>query len=485
MTPFETRLSELRHDLRNPIGQVLGYAEMLLEDARETPAQNLIPDLEKVQNAGKRILTIVDERITSAALLDGDAVSSPAPPVIAPPPPPVTPPPPDAAPDAEEAIAPAAEQRGRILIVDDVEDNRDVLARRLTRQGHFVSSVHSGEAALDSLAHHAFDLVLLDIMMPGMDGYEVLSRLKADKELHRLPVIMISALDEMDSVVRCIEMGASDYLAKPFNPVLLKARIGACLREKQASDRETRFFAQLEENYKRLQELEGLRDDLTHMIVHDLRTPLTSLLTGLQTVEYVGELSDAQKEFFQIAIDGGHSLLGLINDLLDIDKLEDGSLQLEYTSLLPSELVEKSLTQVKMIAQSRNVTLIASDVSPDLPAFQGDKDKLRRTMVNLLGNALKFTSKEGSVTVAARQDEDGGKPVLVFSVTDTGEGIPKEAFGRIFEKFGQVEDRKAGRKNSTGLGLTFCKMVVEAHGGRIWVESELGVGSVFSFTIPR
>ena len=481
-SPIETRLADLRHDLRNPIGQVLGYAEMLIEDARETSADGLIGDLEKVQNAGKRILAIVDERINSATLLNGAELPAAAPaPVAVPIARPL-----DAAPDADEPLTPAADQRGRILIVDDVDDNRDVLLRRLTRQGHTPTAVESGEAALETLATQPFDLVLLDIMMPGMDGYEVLSRLKSDtdKNLARVPVIMISALDEMDSVVRCIEMGASDYLSKPFNPVLLKARIGACLREKQASDREARLLVQVQENYAQLKELEGLRDDLTHMIVHDLRTPLTSLLTGLQTLEYIGELNDDQKEFLELATDGGKSLLGLINDLLDISKMEDGSLQLETTDLSAADLVKESLGQVRMLAQTKAITLTA-DVPDDLSPFRGDKDKLRRTIINLLGNALKFTPKNGTVTLSAHAGEDNGIAVVFVSVRDTGEGIPESAFGRIFEKFGQVQDRKEGRKNSTGLGLTFCKMVVEAHGGRIWVESELGVGSVFSFTIPR
>ena len=453
---------------------------MLIEDVRETSAANLIGDLEKVQNAGKRILAIVDERINSAALLNGAELPSAAPtPVVS------IARPLDAAPDADEPLTPAADQRGRILIVDDVDDNRDVLLRRLTRQGHTPFAVDSGEAALEILATQPFDLVLLDIMMPGMDGYEVLSRLKSDndKNLARVPVIMISALDEMDSVVRCIEMGASDYLSKPFNPVLLKARIGACLREKQASDREARLLVQVQESYAQLKELEGLRDDLTHMIVHDLRTPLTSLLTGLQTIEYMGELNADQKEFLELATDGGKSLLGLINDLLDISKMEDGSLQLETTDLSAGDLVKESLGQVRMLAQTKAITLTA-DVPEDLSPFRGDKDKLRRTIINLLGNALKFTPKNGTVTLSAHTGEDNGNAAVFFSVRDTGEGIPESAFGRIFEKFGQVQDRKEGRKNSTGLGLTFCKMVVEAHGGRIWVESELGVGSVFSFTVP-
>jgi signal transduction histidine kinase len=231
--------------------------------------------------------------------------------------------------------------------------------------------------------------------------------------------------------------------------------------------------------------LESLRDDLTHMIVHDMRTPLTAILTSLQTVEMLGDLKPTQQEFVSMAIGGGHSLLAMINDLLDISKMEAGSLQLEYTDIRVRPLIEQALRQVAPLAAQADVAL-GLEADPHLPLVQGDEDKLLRTLVNLIGNAVKFTPSGGSVTVAAREfvPPDHGRGEIVFSVQDTGEGIPAESLDRIFEKFGQVESRKAGRRMSTGLGLTFCKMAVEAHGGRIRVESEPGKGSTFSFAIP-
>jgi DNA-binding response OmpR family regulator len=147
------------------------------------------------------------------------------------------------------------EQQGRLLVVDDIELNRDVLSRRLKRQGYAVATAENGREAMERLRAETFDLVLLDIMMPEMDGYEVLQRLKTDDVTRSIPVIMISALGEIDSVVRCIEMGADDYLPKPFNPTLLKARIGACLEKKRAHDHAAFLFAQLEENHRRMEEL--------------------------------------------------------------------------------------------------------------------------------------------------------------------------------------------------------------------------------------
>ena len=226
---------------------------------------------------------------------------------------------------------------------------------------------------------------------------------------------------------------------------------------------------------------DDLRSDLTGMIVHDLRTPLTSLLSGLRALQFVGGHAAEEQEILENAIGGGETLLGMINDLLDIGKWEAGSLTLDRRPLAPADLIEYALAQTAFLAR-QNGLRVARHLAPDLPRVDGDEDKLRRALVNLLGNAVKFTPRGGIVTVAATYD--AAEKAVIFAVGDTGEGIPAHAVKRIFDKFGQVESRKAGRKMSTGLGLTFCKLVAEAHGGRIWVESKLGKGSRFLFTIP-
>jgi PAS domain S-box-containing protein len=226
--------------------------------------------------------------------------------------------------------------------------------------------------------------------------------------------------------------------------------------------------------------LEALRDDLTDMMVHDLRTPLTSVLTGLQTLAAFGGLNPEQEELVGIASGGARTLLGMVNDLLDISKMESGTFAPERQPVEAASLVGQSMAQVALLARQKRVTL-ESRAAPGLPVVAADEEKLRRVLVNLLGNAIKFTPTGGTITVCA---ERRGNDNLVFSVADTGEGIPADAVERVFDKFAQVESRRAGRKMSTGLGLTFCKMAVEAHGGRIGVDSELGKGSVFWFTLP-
>lgn len=373
----------------------------------------------------------------------------------------------------------STEQTAHILIVDDNEMNRDVLARRLRQEAYVLEMACDGRQALEKLQNQAFDAVLLDIMMPEMDGIEVLQHMKTDDELQHLPVIVISALDEMESVIRCIELGAEDYLPKPFSPTLLKARVRASVEKKRIRDRERKLFAQLEENFIHLRALEQQRDDLAHMLIHDMRSPLAANLTGLEMVEVLGPLNEEQRDCLNVAMRSGRNLLGLINDMLDTFKLESGALQLERTSFKVSDIVDKAVEQIASLLRGKDLQL-QREFEESLPCMAGDKDKMERVLVNLLSNAIKFTANGGQITFIARRNGQE----LILGVRDTGEGIAPEAAERIFEKFGQAQNRKAGHQNSTGLGLAFCKLVVEAHGGRIWVESTLGAGSTFFVAMP-
>jgi DNA-binding response OmpR family regulator len=227
------KLSYVRHELRTPINAIVGYSEMLLEDG-EGEFPDALPDLERIHKAGKRLLSLVDLFLTPGR----SSVATPTWKT-----PPVTAPAVRSSSEVETQIKRRnANLTGNLLIVDDIESNRDYLSRRLLRHGYQVGTAEQGEEALQKLQEEPFDLVLLDIMMPVMDGYETLARLKADPNLNHIPVIMLTALDELDSVVRCIEMGAEDYLPKLPNEVLLQARIGACLEKKHLRDQEIAYL---------------------------------------------------------------------------------------------------------------------------------------------------------------------------------------------------------------------------------------------------
>jgi DNA-binding response OmpR family regulator len=266
--------SRLRHDLRTPLNHVIGYSEMLAEEAEEEGRADLAADLFRIRDSGRHVLRMIEDVLAGAPAgaagggeesKGDDGLSELAVEVLA---------------DLEamgEARAPVegSEIPGRVLVVDDNELNRDMLSRRVQALGHEVVVASDGAQALEILADGDFDAVLLDIIMPGMNGYRVLSRLKADPTLRSIPVIMITALDEVESAVRCIEMGADDYLPKPFNPTILRARLGALLEKKRLRDREVLYLHRIEEEQRK-------SDELLHVIfpaeiVRELRATSTVL----------------------------------------------------------------------------------------------------------------------------------------------------------------------------------------------------------------
>ncbi len=233
-------LARLRHDLRTPLNQIIGYSEMLQEDAAEKGQKEMLPDLGKIHDAAKNLLAIIHDNLTPSQMEGVDARSGSK--LYA---------------ATRGALGAMTEKgcasdgapgtgKGHLLLVDDDATNRDLFVRRLEKQGYTVSTAENGRLALEKLHKGHYDLVLLDILMPEMNGYEALQVMKSDDHLRHIPVIMISALDEMESVIRCIEGGAEDYLSKPFDPVLLRARIGACLEKKMLRDHERETLKKLE-----------------------------------------------------------------------------------------------------------------------------------------------------------------------------------------------------------------------------------------------
>ncbi len=258
--------------------------------------------------------------------------------------------------------------------------------------------------------------------------------------------------------------------------------------------------AELAHTYDELKRLEGMRDNLTAMLVHDLRTPLTTMITPMEmlSTEELGTLDPLQKEIATMSVQGAYRLLKLINELLDISKMEAGEMNLRLDTVHVSVVADAALQEINRLDLGDTVR-VERDIAEDLPLMQADQEILTRVLINLLGNALKFTPKTGTIILSARlasprreeitealfpKTRADANEAILFAVKDTGEGIPPDQLKRIFDKFGQVETRQGGRKMSSGLGLTFCKLAVEAHGGHIWVESVPGIGSTFFFTVP-
>jgi len=251
--------------------------------------------------------------------------------------------------------------------------------------------------------------------------------------------------------------------------------------ERQA-DQIRRLNLDLENRNARLVQLEQLRKDLGQMIVHDMRSPLTAVIAAMRWVdrEAGATLAAGPAEANRVGLRSAEELLQMVNELLDIARMEEHRPELHPVSVTLDSLIEEAVRTIGYLAAERRIRFVR-EIPPGLPELMVDRSMVARVMVNLISNAVKFTPAGGTITVGARTDLPG---CVAVTIADTGEGIPPEYHDQIFEKFGQVASRQGGRSMSTGLGLTFCKLAVEAHGGRIGVDSRPGEGARFTFTLP-
>ena len=359
-----------------------------------------------------------------------------------------------------------------ILIVDDTPANLKLLYGMLKGRGYKVRAAVGGELALEAAHISPPDLILLDINMPGIDGYETCRRLKEDARLKEIPVIFLSALSETVDKVKAFGTGGVDYITKPFQLEEVEARVGTHLELRRQKLR-------LQENYDKLHKLEKLRDSLVHMIVHDLRSPLMVIISYLEFIkkDKNNVLSLESVSDIASAAQASNKMIQIVSDVLDTSKIEEGQMKLKPAECELGRLLEEGVSGLKSLIGGREVRF----TPPKSPiTVIADREIISRVVQNLLANAIKFTPESGLIRLGV---EPAGDLVRV-SVEDNGPGIAPQYQGRIFEKFGQVELRAGRQRSSTGLGLTFCKLAVEAHGGRIGVSSEEGKGSAFWFELP-
>ncbi|MFT5369896.1 MAG: two-component system sensor histidine kinase/response regulator [Candidatus Latescibacterota bacterium] len=364
--------------------------------------------------------------------------------------------------------------RPKVLLVDDDLRNLRVLEGCLAPMGYDLNRVQDGKGALAKVAADPPDIILLDVMMPLMSGFEVCTRLKSNPETQFIPIILVTALSDRASRVSGIEAGADDFITKPVDAFELRARVKSLLRIKT-------FHDELRQSYRDLQRLEVMRESLTQMIVHDFRNPLSIIMGHLQILQmndFISKEASAQKSLHQINT-SAQTLMDMITAMLDLAKLEAEELPLDFQNVsLKDVCANVEAGAEAFLAHGKQS--IRFDIPDDLPFLRADREIFRRILANIISNAISFSPEGGHITVDARQVD--GK-VHIF-IHDEGPGIPLEEQSRIFEKFGQVESRQAGRMLSTGLGLAFCKMAIDAHSGEIGVNSLVGQGSTFWFTLP-
>jgi signal transduction histidine kinase/nitroreductase len=382
---------------------------------------------------------------------------------------------------AEEIPGPALprDRAPTILLVDDNPTVLEFLAGTLEAAGYNVVLTADATAALDLVQQHQPDLVIADAFMPGMTGFQLCHQVQQEVT-GLLPVLLTTTSYTLADEAYALEGGADGMLDKPVRAQTLLAYVRSLLRTKELYDQVGAQKQALAQSNEELRRLEEAQENLVNLIVHDLRTPLTSILGGLRLVADNGYEEKLTHEMIPMAQNAGETMMGLVNDLLDVAKLEAGQMALTLTPVPVGPVLDQVREATLGSARERGLELTLEKPEPEL-YVQGDADFLRRMLINLVGNSLKFTL-EGSVRVEAEAEPAAGQVVL--RVRDTGIGIPPEARERIFQKFGQVEGTR-GQRRGTGLGLTFVKMAAEALGGSVAVDSEEGKGSVFTVRLPR
>lgn len=360
----------------------------------------------------------------------------------------------------------------RILVVDD-----DAIARRSLRamleRGHYqVETVAGGAEALEILPIYRPELVLLDILMPGMDGLETCRHIRALPGGDLLPIIFLTADERPETHADAFRAKGDDFLRKPVFPTELIVRIRSLMRLK-------RLQAEIQAERDALIDSQKQKEQLFEFIVHDLKNPLATIQVGL---DLLSDRSDnppsLQLQLLRIR-ETAQSMGRMVQNILDIGRAEQMGLELRRTRISLREWIPGLLQEVEYRAQRLNQTM--TWVCDEALQIEADQDLLRRVILNLLDNALKYSPAGGRTRIEAGAAEGG----VFVKVLDEGQGIPEHMRQAIFNKFMRLEEEGAKTRSSSGLGLTFCQVVAEAHGGRIWVEENHPQGSVFIVEIPE
>ena len=366
----------------------------------------------------------------------------------------------------------AAERLGRVLVVDDEDANVELIVRRLGGNGYETLTASNGHDAIALAMKEQPDLILMDIMMPGLDGWETTRLLKGDPKTANIPVVFVTARDRPEDVAAGFEAGGMMYVNKPVEPVELFARVRNAIYMKRLQD-------DLRRKNEDLKRLEGSRQELIGMLGHDIRNLANSVVAFLQLAR-MGELTPDRPEFSQLL---GLSeaniaeVLRMVNALLDVYKMEEGRLEAVAGVNKLADVVKKSFAQLIPEALAKGIALVER-VPAETTVFV-DPGLIVRVLTNLISNAIKHTPGGGTVTIdAAPASADS----VVVRVMDTGPGIPEADASHVFDRFYQTDTGRS--RGGTGLGLAFCKLAVELHGGKIGVANGGQPGAVIEFSIP-
>ncbi|NJM23399.1 MAG: hybrid sensor histidine kinase/response regulator [Richelia sp. RM2_1_2] len=354
----------------------------------------------------------------------------------------------------------------KILVVDDSPDNIFLIKTILEEEGYEVSTAENGYKALSKIEESTFDLILLDLMMPGMDGYEVTKNIRENTHLSFVPILLITAHDS-PNVAHGLDLGADDFIRKPVTVDELLARVRSLLRLKHSIDERDEIARQ--------------REDFVSRLTHDLRTPLVAeermMILFLEGA--LGELSPSMQEALTIMARSNSNLLAMVNTLLEVYRFEAGRKTLAFLPVDIPKLIEEVKSELSPLAAQKGL-VIKVDVNETAIAtkIMGDRLELHRLFTNLVGNAIKFTDN-GSITISLEADATDCDRIIL-KIVDSGQGISPEQQATLFERFRPGSHKRSG----SGLGLYLSRRIVEAHKGTIEINSQLGQGSVFRVILP-
>jgi two-component system sensor histidine kinase/response regulator len=358
------------------------------------------------------------------------------------------------------------EKESRILIVDDNPQNIQVLGNILKECNYKISIAMNGIEALKFVSRNIPDLILLDVMMPEMDGYETCENIKSNELTNNIPVIFLTAKIETEDIVKGFEVGGVDYVTKPFRKEELLARVRTHLKLKKTENE--------------LMDLLSMKDRLFSIIGHDLRGPLGTLMMLMESLAAPdSNYNEAEiKKYMSMLKDSSKTAFDLLENLLNWARSQQKLVQYEPTVNNIKEIVDEDIKILKITAETKSIS-IKNNVDGALAAFF-DKNCILTVLRNLISNALKFTQDGGSIKVSAKKSED----YIEISVTDSGVGMSRESVKKLFRKNLIQSTRGTSGEKGTGLGLLLCKDFVEGNNGKIWVESEEGRGTTILFTLP-
>jgi signal transduction histidine kinase len=367
-----------------------------------------------------------------------------------------------------------------ILVVDDAPANLQLLFGMLKDRGYRVRPVPSGKLALQAARARSPDLILLDVNMPEMSGFETCALFKADPGLRDIPVIFVSALSEPFDKVQAFAGGAVDYVTKPFHLDEVRVRVETHLALSRLHARLEAQNQELAAANDRLRALEDARKVLEGAIVHDLKSPLAAIIGNIEYLLHSGDLRGEPREVLGEMLASSNQIHRIVLNLLDVARMEDAEIVPKRADVRLGAILDRARATAQLHARMTGHRLVV-DADPEQVVVV-DADLVTRVIENLLDNSLKYAPRGTQIKIIARPDDRRG---MSLRVEDRGSGVPVEQREVIFERYVRLEQHaRQHTRSSRGLGLAFCRLAVEAHGGKIWVEDTASGGAAFCANIP-